>query len=195
MVIQNMEFRKNQRRKFLHFRDTSYNPLWGEYIFGSEIHRCIYDNDAKDFHGQEQIFYLCSCVWPRTSWIMRRIFSRSRLVTSISTSPRISLPTNGQLFDLSTSKSIFSSALRKSSFFVVVSLCLFSTGIVRAFATSAAPAATSVNMQSNGVCTNIESRVTLNDGNTMPWFGLGVYQASNGGETEQAVYAALRAGQ
>jgi hypothetical protein len=58
MVIQNMEFRKNQRRKFLHFRDTSYNPLWGEYIFGSEIHRCIYDNDAKDFHGQEQIFYV-----------------------------------------------------------------------------------------------------------------------------------------
>jgi hypothetical protein len=44
------------------------------------------------------------------------------------------------------------------------------------------------------VCTNIASRVTLNDGNSMPWFGLGVYQASAGGETERAVYTALKEG-
>lgn len=36
--------------------------------------------------------------------------------------------------------------------------------------------------------------VTLNDGNTMPQLGLGVWQAANDGETEQAVLAALQAG-
>lgn len=41
---------------------------------------------------------------------------------------------------------------------------------------------------------NVESKVPLNDGNLMPWFGLGVYQASNAGECENAVYDALNAG-
>lgn len=44
------------------------------------------------------------------------------------------------------------------------------------------------------VCSNIESKATLNDGNSIPYFGLGVYQARNGGETENAVYDALIAG-
>ena len=43
-------------------------------------------------------------------------------------------------------------------------------------------------------CTNILSRVSLNDGNSIPYFGLGVYQASDGGETESAVYSALKEG-
>ena len=38
---------------------------------------------------------------------------------------------------------------------------------------------------------NIKSTLRLNDGNTIPRFGLGVYQAANGGETKQAVLAAL----
>jgi diketogulonate reductase-like aldo/keto reductase len=44
------------------------------------------------------------------------------------------------------------------------------------------------------VCSNLQSRVTLNDGNTMPWIGLGVYQSKPGNETEDAVYIALREG-
>ncbi|HTK39658.1 MAG TPA: aldo/keto reductase [Patescibacteria group bacterium] len=36
--------------------------------------------------------------------------------------------------------------------------------------------------------------VTLNDGNTMPQFGLGVWKAANGGETERAVTEAINAG-
>lgn len=41
---------------------------------------------------------------------------------------------------------------------------------------------------------NIETTLALNDGHHIPRFGLGVYQAENGGETEAAVYAALKAG-
>ncbi len=41
---------------------------------------------------------------------------------------------------------------------------------------------------------NIESSKLLLDGNAIPRFGLGVYQAANDGETESAVYAALKAG-
>ena len=41
---------------------------------------------------------------------------------------------------------------------------------------------------------NIETTLALNDGHHIPRFGLGVYQAANGGETEAAVYAALKAG-
>jgi methylglyoxal/glyoxal reductase len=47
------------------------------------------------------------------------------------------------------------------------------------------------------VCRNamsIESTKSLLDGNFIPRFGLGVYQAANDGETEAAVYAALKAG-
>jgi hypothetical protein len=45
-----------------------------------------------------------------------------------------------------------------------------------------------------GVCANIESRAALNDGNTIPWLGLGVYQSKAGSETEDAVYMALHEG-
>lgn len=41
---------------------------------------------------------------------------------------------------------------------------------------------------------NIETTLVLNDGYHIPRFGLGVYQAANGGETEAAVYAALKTG-
>ncbi len=41
---------------------------------------------------------------------------------------------------------------------------------------------------------NIESTLALNDGRSIPRFGLGVYQAANNGETEAAVYSALNAG-
>ena len=38
------------------------------------------------------------------------------------------------------------------------------------------------------------STVVLNDGNKMPVFGLGVYEAQANGETEQAVLWALKHG-
>ncbi len=41
---------------------------------------------------------------------------------------------------------------------------------------------------------DINSVVKLNDGLSIPLFGLGVYQAPNGGETELAVYTALKNG-
>jgi len=41
---------------------------------------------------------------------------------------------------------------------------------------------------------SIESRVTLNDGAKMPAFGLGVWQARSGKETQSAVQAALEVG-
>lgn len=43
-------------------------------------------------------------------------------------------------------------------------------------------------------CNSIESKIILNDGNEIPYFGLGVYLAKNNGETESAVYNALKAG-
>jgi diketogulonate reductase-like aldo/keto reductase len=41
---------------------------------------------------------------------------------------------------------------------------------------------------------NINSRITLDDGNSMPLFGLGVWQAQSGQETYDAVLYALNAG-
>lgn len=41
---------------------------------------------------------------------------------------------------------------------------------------------------------HIADKVTLNNGVEMPWFGLGVYQAKEGPEVENAVSAALRHG-
>src|SRR6056297_1567131 len=41
---------------------------------------------------------------------------------------------------------------------------------------------------------NIDSKVKLNNGVKMPWLGLGVFQASEGGEVENAVKAALKTG-
>lgn len=43
-------------------------------------------------------------------------------------------------------------------------------------------------------CNNILSRIRLNDGHSIPFFGLGVYQSRAGGETENAVYTALKEG-
>jgi diketogulonate reductase-like aldo/keto reductase len=41
---------------------------------------------------------------------------------------------------------------------------------------------------------NLQSRVKLHNGVEMPWFGLGVYKAQEGGEVEQAVRTALACG-
>ena len=41
---------------------------------------------------------------------------------------------------------------------------------------------------------NINSRITLHDGNSMPLFGLGVWEAQSGKETYDAVLSALNAG-
>jgi len=41
---------------------------------------------------------------------------------------------------------------------------------------------------------NISSKVKLNNGVEMPWLGLGVFQASEGGEVENAVKSALETG-
>ena len=41
---------------------------------------------------------------------------------------------------------------------------------------------------------DISSKVTLNNGVEMPWLGLGVFQASEGGEVENAVKTALKTG-
>ena len=41
---------------------------------------------------------------------------------------------------------------------------------------------------------NINSRITLHDGNTMPLFGLGVWAAQSGHETYDAVLYALKTG-
>lgn len=41
---------------------------------------------------------------------------------------------------------------------------------------------------------SIESRLTFHDGYSIPCFGLGVYQAKTGRETEESVYNALKAG-
>ena len=41
---------------------------------------------------------------------------------------------------------------------------------------------------------NINSRITLEDGNSMPLFGLGVWEAQSGQETYDAVLSALNVG-
>ena len=41
---------------------------------------------------------------------------------------------------------------------------------------------------------NINSRITLEDGNSMPLFGLGVWEAQSGQETYDVVLSALNAG-
>lgn len=41
---------------------------------------------------------------------------------------------------------------------------------------------------------DIGSKVKLNNGVEMPWLGLGVFQASEGGEVENAVKSALKTG-
>ncbi len=41
---------------------------------------------------------------------------------------------------------------------------------------------------------NIESKVVLNNGMEMPWFGLGVFRSEEGGEVENAVAVALKNG-
>ena len=41
---------------------------------------------------------------------------------------------------------------------------------------------------------NISSRITLQDGNSMPLFGLGVWAAQSGKENYEAVLSALKAG-
>lgn len=41
---------------------------------------------------------------------------------------------------------------------------------------------------------NIDSKVKLNNGVEMPWLGLGVFQATEGGEVENAVKSALKTG-
>ena len=41
---------------------------------------------------------------------------------------------------------------------------------------------------------NISSRITLQDGNSIPLFGLGVWAAQSGKETYDAVFSALKTG-